>query len=307
MPEPGVPARRAPIPYGIPPDGYRLSDETRVGAVRLQVSDLERSVEFYRAVLGLRVVNTETTAGKTVRALTPHEGQRPIIYLRSREGVIPPPRRGAFGLFHFAVRLPDRAALGRFVAHLSDLGAAFGAGDHLVSEAIYLHDPDGLGIEVYSDRPREAWEHLDGQLVMATEPLDIDGLRRAGRPGAWEGSPAGTVIGHIHLHVGSLADAEAFYHSGLGLDKTVWNYPGALFFSAGGYHHHLGTNTWSAGPSPQPHHAQLLEWELIVPRRDDAAAAARSLRAAGYDADEAENAWTTADPWGTRLRIVSER
>jgi catechol 2,3-dioxygenase len=119
--------------------------------------------------------------------------------------------------------------------------------------------------------------------------------------------PAGTVIGHVHLHVGDLAAAAAFYHAALGFDKVVWDYPGALFMSAGGYHHHLGTNTWSPGPAAAEDQARLLSWELVVPRREDAADAARSLSRAGFSATEedASGAWRADDPWGTTLRIIS--
>src|SRR5206468_12378835 len=129
------------------------------------------------------------------------------------------------------------------------------------------------------------WKHQDRQLVMTTVPLDVESVLHAATEsqggGSWTGMPAGTVIGHVHLHVGDLETAAAFYHTGLGLDKTVWNYPGALFLSAGGYHHHLGTNTWAVGAPPAgPEDARLLEWEVVVPSGSDASAAARSLTGA---------------------------
>jgi catechol 2,3-dioxygenase len=114
-------------------------------------------------------------------------------------------------------------------------------------------------------------------------------------------------MGHVHLHVGSIHTAEAFYHRAIGFDKTVWSYPGALFMSAAGYHHHLGTNVWSPGPAPAPDQAQLLEWQLVVPSPDDVAAAGQSLRAADYDADDTSHGLLSADPWGTRVRIVGAR
>jgi catechol 2,3-dioxygenase len=111
----------------------------------------------------------------------------------------------------------------------------------------------------------------------------------------------------VHLHVGSLEEGEAFYHRALGFEKMVWSYPGALFLAAGGYHHHLGTNVWAAGPSPERKEAQLLHWELVLPSDEAAAGAAESLRAAGYTADRADGGWSAADPWGTRVRIVTRR
>jgi catechol 2,3-dioxygenase len=176
-----------------------------------------------------------------------------------------------------------------------------------VSEAIYLTDPDGLGIEVYADRPRSEWRYRGGQLAMATEPLDAQALVAAGDGKAWAGTPAQTVMGHVHLHVADLGAAEAFYHVGLGLDKVVWDYPGALFLSAGGYHHHLGTNTWSASVAPARDQARLLSWDLEVPTIADAEAAARSLESAGHEVERQGDVRVAADPWGTTLRLVARR
>jgi catechol 2,3-dioxygenase len=287
--------------YGIAPPGFRLPDQTHVGAVRLQVSDVQRSVNFYGDVLGLRVLSR--SAEVTVLGA---DEDHPLVELHEKPGIAPAPRRGAFGLYHFAILLPDRPSLGRFTAHLAARHARAGMADHLVSEALYLTDPDGLGIEVYADRPRSAWQHAGRQLAMATDPLDVNGLIAAGGDRAWEGAPAGTTMGHVHLHVGSIEQAEAFYHAGLGLEKMVWSYPGALFLAAGGYHHHLGTNTWAPGPSAADDQARLLEWELIVPRPADASDAARSLQTAGYDARDTGTGWIVADPWGTRLRIRAD-
>jgi len=296
--------------YGIHPTGYRLPAALAVGAVRLQVGDLERSLAWYGEVLGLRVLSRDDAGRARVARLAAHGDERVLVELRERPGARPVPRRGRLGLYHFAILLPDRAALGRFVAHLGRIGERVGASDHLVSEALYLHDPDGLGIEVYADRPREAWrthpEAEGPQLVMATEPLDVDAVVRAAGGAAWDGMPAGTVMGHVHLHVGDIAEARAFYPEALGLDVVVWSYPGALFLSAGGYHHHLGLNTW-AGPGALPaaeDEAKLLEWTLHLPSTDDVRAAARSLEAAGHAARDAANgAVTVADPWGTVLRL----
>jgi catechol 2,3-dioxygenase len=286
--------------HGIVPAGFRLPAETAVGAVDLLVSDLARSVEYYETVVGLRVVS-RTAAMATLAA---HGDDRPLVRLETRPGVRPL-ASPALGLYHFAILVPDRPSLGRFLAHLARVGARAGMSDHLVSEAIYLTDPDGLGIEVYADRPRSAWRYSGRQLEMSTLPLDARNLIAAGGSEPWTGMPAGTVIGHVHLHVADLAEAEAFYHSALGFDKVVWGYPGALFLSAGGYHHHLGTNTWSPGPPPSSDHARLLSWDIVVPGAEDARAAASSLEAAGYPVTPAGRTWTAIDPWGTPLRLVA--
>mgnify|MGYP001315101858 FL=1 len=288
---------------GIGPPAYRLPVATRVGAVRLQVVDLDRSIEYYTSVIGLNVLSSASATA----VLGVAKAADPLVELQCPAGVRPTARRGRFGLYHFAILLPDRAALGRFTAHLAASQVRFGMADHLVSEALYLTDPDGLGIEVYADRSRALWRYHDGELMMATEPLDLNGLVTAAAGSGWTGVPAGTTIGHLHLHVGDLDLADAFYRMGLGFDKTVWSYPGALFFSAGGYHHHLGTNTWAPGPAARDDEARLLTWELVVPTAGDARAAAASLIGSGYDACRDEQGrWWADDPWGTRVLIRTD-
>ena len=253
------------LEYGIAPPQHRLPEALTLGRVRLQVSDLARSLAFYTEVLGLRVLNEQPS-----EAVLGAADGTPLVELHAVPGTRPVPPRGRLGLFHFAILLPDREALGRFITHLSAIGARAGASDHLVSEALYLNDPDGLGIEVYSDRPRSAWRHEARQLAMATEPLDLRSLVQAAGTATWTGMPAGTVMGHLHLHVGDIDAASRFYHDALGLDRIVWNYPGALFLSAGGYHHHLGLNTWAAGAPPAgPADARLLSWEMHLPGSND--------------------------------------
>lgn len=289
------------ISYGIAPEGYRLPIETKLGAVRLQISNLEKSLDYYERVLGFRVM--ERSDGLAMLGVD--DSNDALIELRELPGARAVPRRGLLGLYHFAILLPDRASLGRFLVHLISLGIQPGMSDHLVSEALYLSDPDGLGIEVYADRPRAEWAVLDRQLTMATNPLDARSLIREANGERWAGMPPGTKVGHVHLYVGDIAQAEAFYHRGLGLDKVVWSYPGALFLSAGGYHHHLGTNTWAAGAPPaSDQDARLLEWTVIVPSSDDAAAAARNIESRGYSVASSKGSWTATDPWGTTLRLI---
>jgi catechol 2,3-dioxygenase len=283
--------------YGIRPPDFRLPDETRLGPVRLQVADIARSTAFYQRVLGFEVIQDDRqTARLRVPAAADH-----LVELRQRSGAKPVPRAGVLGLYHFAILLPARAALGRFVRHLVEAGAQFAAADHLVSEAVYLWDPDGLGIEVYADRPREAWRSNGRELTMTTERLDVQNLMQAGGAFPWDGLPTGTTLGHMHLSVGDLAAARRFYHDALGFELTVWSYPGALFMSAGGYHHHLGANTWAPGARlATENDARLLEWQLTLPRPADVQSAETSLRAAGYDVRDG----VATDPWGTDLRLT---
>ena len=288
--------------FTVPPPAYQLPDELRLGRVRLQVSDLERSIAYYERVIGLRVIERSPSSA----ALGARDDDATIVELRERAGATPVPRRGRLGLYHFAILLPERAALGRFVAHLASLGENAGMSDHLVSEAIYLSDPDGLGIEVYADRPRNTWRTQGRSIAMATLPLDAQALMRAGGGESWAGAPNGTRIGHVHLHVSDLEKAASFYHTGLGLDKVVIDFPGALFLSAGGYHHHLGTNTWAAGAAPATDaDARLLEWTVQVPSEKDVYEATQSLAAGGHELAQDGQDAVSADPWGTRVRITT--
>lgn len=287
---------------GVSPSGYRLPGSTHVGRVRLRIANLHRSLSFYQSVLGLRVIDRST--GRAV--MGPAGGGAAILELEEKPDAKPLSRRGHIGLYHFAVLLPTRQALGQFLQHISELGVHAGMSDHFVSEAIYLQDPDGLGIEVYADRPRSAWRYdQDKQISMTTAPLNVQDLLRATGGTQWSGAPAGTTIGHIHLHVRDLAKAEAFYHEALGLDKVVWNYPGALFLSAGGYHHHLGTNTWAAAsPTPSEDDARLIDWELVLPSQDELQRVEASLTKHGYATTQSGGALFVNDPWGTTLRLV---
>jgi len=295
------------IQYGVRPSRYRLPEKTRLGPVRLQISDLNRSLEYYERVMGFRVIEKKSDRAN----LAAHGDDTVLIELVERKGARAIPRRGRLGLYHYAILLPDRVSLGKFLVHLSELAVYAGMSDHLVSEALYLTDPDGLGIEVYADRPRNQWKFQEGQLTMATNPLNVPDLVAATKGEKWTGMPAGTIVGHVHLYVGDIDQAASFFHEGLGLDKVVWSYPGALFLSAGGYHHHLGTNTWAAGaPLADENDARLLEWTVIVPSASDAADAARSIEAAGHtvkqtpgDGTRAES-WLATDPWGTNVRIT---
>lgn len=303
-----TPELATPGSYGEAPAGFRLPEGTRLGRVRLQVADLERSLGFYEHTLGFRILRRD---GATA-VLAAEGDDRPLIELRELVGARPMPPRGRLGLYHFAILLPDRSSLGRFVRHLGDIGARAGAGDHLVSEAFYLSDPDGLGIEVYADRPRSSWRRIGRELMMATDPVDVPGLVRAAGAEPWGGMPAGTTIGHVHLHVGDTALASGFFAEGLGFDRMVWRYPGALFFGASGYHHHLGANTWAGSHAPLPtdDDARLLEWTIELPDAGSLAAVAENLRRAGFPAapgpgDAEPTQIVSRDPWGTALRLVA--
>jgi len=307
--------------YGISPPGIRLPSTTRPGPVRLRVADLDRSLAFYRRVLGLVEVDTDWDAG-----LAPEGAGEALVHLVERPGARPVTPSGRLGLFHYALLVPDRTCLARFVLRLREVGVRAGMSDHHVSEAVYLSDPDGLGIEVYADRPRSQWRTRGRQLFMTTEPLDLDDLlREAGaedgpgvhrRPGAPAAEPApdvdgalpaGTRVGHVHLHVADMTAAAAFYHDTLGFDKVVWDYPGALFMSAGGYHHHVGINTWAKGaPPPAEDDARLLAWTLLLPGAASVEALAGRASAAGYPVVRGADGVVVEDPWGTAVEVRSQ-
>jgi catechol 2,3-dioxygenase len=241
-----------------------LARETAMGAVALTVSDLGRARAFYEDVLGLHGRRRDDG---DVELGAP--GGPPLVVLRGdRDAPARDPR--ATGLFHLAILFPTRLDLAHVLGRIAQARHPLtGASDHLVSEAIYLHDPDGNGIELYRDRPRADWQRdEDGAIAMATLPLDLrDVLGELGEDAPAQRVPGGTRMGHVHLQVGDIPATEAFYHRVLGFDVTVRSYPGALFVSAGGYHHHLGLNIWnSAGSSaPTPGSVGLRSYEVVVP------------------------------------------
>ncbi len=291
---------QAATAMGMQAPGDRLPASTHIGRVRLAVSNLERSVVFYSDVIGLQVLDV---LGSVVRL---GAGGRAILELESLPDVQPLGRGKRLGLYHTAFLLPSRTDLSAFVQHLSRRRVPFGAADHLVSEALYLVDPDGLEVEVYADRPREAWPYEGPELRMATQPVRWAEMPPVAED-AWQGAPAGTTVGHIHLYVGDLQAAAEFYHHGLGLDITTRRFPGALFTSAGGYHHHVGLNTWAAAsPIASKTDARLLHWELVLPADADVEAASARLRSGGFEETvPADASRAFADPWGIRVALVS--
>lgn len=177
-----------------------------MGAVRLQVTNLDRSLAYYTSTIGL-----ELRAQTHARAVLHASGEpQPLLVLEEHAGARRVPRGGLLGLYHFAILLPDQLHLGRYVRHLATTGVRFSAADHFVSEALYLWDPDGLGIEVYADRPRDTWRMRGNELVMTTESLDLHALVDAAGPESWHGMPPGTTMGHMHLSVGDLETARAY-------------------------------------------------------------------------------------------------
>ena len=267
---------------------------TTMGRVALVVADLARSLDYYQNSIGLKVLDQSAQ-----HASLGVEG-RELLWLQAQPGAKPFPQRGHSGLYHYAILLPSRAALGVELRHLAESRTPIGgASDHGVSEALYLTDPDGHGIEIYRDRPREEWpRRKDGELAMVTDPLDAQGLVAAGEGQSWAGMPADTVMGHVHLHVSQLAAAQEFYVNQVGFD-LIQNYGGqASFVSAGGYLHHLGMNVWAGvGVPPAPEdRARLLWYEVVLPDSDALEATLAQLRATGASVELREMGWLVRDP-----------
>jgi catechol 2,3-dioxygenase len=282
------------LPSGIDP-------ATQVGMVALTVASLERSLRFYTDIFGFTLLDQK--AGEATLG-TPSS---PLLLLREEPGARPWPhdRYAYTGLYHFAVLVPTRRDLGRWLRHWLQLGLPLpGQGDHLVSEALYISDPDGNGIEIYRDRPRSEWHWDNGQVRMAVDPVDIRGVLAEAETDdePWAGFPDGTRIGHIHLQIGDVPQAKVFYHDVLGFD-IVATMPSALFVSAGGYHHHIGMNTWhSRNASPAPAGtAGLRFFTLEIPSEEARAAIAARLTAAGIPSTQTPDAVIVQDPWQNTL------
>ncbi len=280
---------------------YVLPTYTHVGRIQLKVSDMDNALEFYGGFLGFQVTQQDGQAAE----LAPSESTDALILLQAIPNAQPKPPRTT-GLYHAAIRLPDRPSLGALLRRLLEQRYPLqGAADHLVSEAIYLADPDGNGLELYADRPRAEWPRLDNEIAMATDPLDAEGLLRDASPG-WNGIHPGTDIGHMHLHVSDLARAEAFYCELLGFEVTLRGYPGALFVSAGGYHHHLGLNVWAGigAPAPPPQAVGLGYFQIAVPDAGPRQVLLDRVSAAELDTREGSNgALLISDPDGNQIAI----
>jgi catechol 2,3-dioxygenase len=298
------------------PSTPSIATGTTIGTVRLTVADLDRSRSFYQRALGMTAV--EEPGGIVAlgtRAIRNSEAAAPPLLELRGDRSAPPVDHRRTGLFHFAVLVPTRRDLAISVMRLATARASLtGASDHLVSEALYLDDPDGNGIEIYRDRERSEWPHEGGRLRMATLPLDIDGLLSTELAGASPTAatlgdsalPSGTTIGHVHLQVADLHEAEAFYHGVLGFDVMVRDYPGALFVSAGGYHHHLGLNTWrSAGaPAPPPEAAGLRSFQVRLGDETALAEVLARVEAADVHRVQLDGGTLVRDPSGNGVLLT---
>jgi catechol 2,3-dioxygenase len=290
-----------PEEIGVQPPRYQISNDVQLGIVRLQIADLERSLEYYQKVIGFKVKSRDDTLGNRSARLATLGGEV-LLELVEKPGVRFAPHRGRLGIYHFALLLPARGDLGRFLANALTFGHV-GQSDHHYSEATYLVDPDGITIEVYRDRPRAEWRVTkEGEVFGGSDPLDLAALNEAAGQEPWQGLPNGTIMGHLHFYVGNLQQAEAFYHAGLGFSKMTWNFPGALFMGANGYHHHIGSNIWAAGSNPSTDDdARLLTWDLLLPDQTQLGLLEQNLKHFGVEITAIEGGFSCSDAWGIRV------
>lgn len=264
--------------------------------VNLKVQNLERSLLFYKEVVGFKVLEqTERTASLTA------DGKTVLLNLDQPEDIVPKTGRTT-GLYHFALLLPERADLANIVQHFSEIGLRIGSSDHLVSEALYFSDPDGNGIEIYTDRPASDWNWTNNEVNMAVDPLDFNDLLSVKRDHPWIGLPAQTVMGHIHLHVSELAKTEEFYTKGLGFDVVCRYGSQALFISTGKYHHHIGLNTWNGvgAPPPAANRTGMKSYTLMLPSQEKRIEIVERLKEIGAPVTKG---FMTEDPSGNRISL----
>lgn len=281
----------------------KLPAATHMGVVTLTVSDPEASVQYYTEIIGLKVL--EQNPDRIVLGA----GQTPLLHLDSPPGVQRPTARTT-GLYHLAILVPSRADLGRVILNFIERQHSLdGVADHLVSEALYLSDPDGNGIEIYRDRQRDEWKWDGDRVRMATDPLDVDGvIASVPDPDApFTGLPEGTIMGHVHLRIADVEQARAFYVDTLGFD-IVAEWHGAVFVSAGGYHHHLGLNMWqSRGAPPAPDNSTgLREFEMVLPDAASVQALAGRLSAQAITYEQQGDDLLFDDPFSNHIRVTTQ-
>ncbi|MFC7686806.1 VOC family protein [Ureibacillus sp. GCM10028918] len=287
------------------PTHFHKKPNMYVSHVQLKVSNLERSIDYYKSVIGFHVLEQTTTS-----AVLTFDGSTSLLSLEEVPNALPL-RRGQTGLYHFALLLPTRKDLGNFIQHIIQQNVRAGAGDHHVSEAFYLNDPDGNGIEVYADRPEQEWLwHDDGMVYMTTEQVDVQSVLRDA-DGTWNGIPYETVMGHIHLSVANLEESEKFYTQALGYEIVTRYGNQALFISSGKYHHHIGLNTWeSLGGTQIPENGVgLKSFTIVLDNESQANKIKDDLALIGAKVEQFEGAskfggaqaFSTVDPSGIRI------
>jgi len=281
---------------------FTIHSQTSLGTVKLNISNLARSITFYEKIIGLKVLSqTEHTAKMTV------DGTTVLLELVQVDDPYTGTKRGHTGLYHFAILLPNRKELSKILRHLIANQIAIGQADHLVSEALYLSDPDQNGIEIYRDRPRSEWEYSEnGMVKMASDPIDWESLLAESEDEPFLGLSEQSIIGHIHLHVSSLEKAKDYYVDVLGFTlESDWSMNGALFVGAGGYHHHIGLNIWNGrGGSPLPSNATGIHYFTIcISSAEQLEQIAGRIEEAEYLVERVVHSLYTVDPFGISIQF----
>ncbi|WP_096188106.1 VOC family protein [Evansella halocellulosilytica] len=283
---------------------FQIHEDTQLGEVKLKVSNIEKSSQFYKEIIGFRILEKKRDS-VTLTA----DGNKSLLVLKEVPNAVVLPPRSATGLYHFAILLPERKDLGNVYEHLLQHNIRLGSSDHYVSEAIYLSDPDGNGIELYHDRPRDHWlkdEH--GNYIMTVDPLNENSLLEAGGGEQWERLPENTKIGHIHLHVNDLHQSRKFYKDVLGFDTTVENDKrmGMLFHGAGGYHHHIGLNIWAGADAPNPPERAvgIARYTIVLPNEDAFENVRKNINTYHYQYEIQERSLFITDPAQVNIQLT---
>ncbi|WP_298832797.1 VOC family protein [uncultured Planococcus sp.] len=273
---------------------------TYVGEVGLKVMDLKRMKQFYQEIIGFDVISEEQNYVEL------GSGGKVLVKLEAVEGVTSKQGRYA-GLYHFAILLPTREDLGKILVHLHQQGIQLGSSDHLVSEALYLSDPEGNGIEIYRDREPEQWNWSNDEVSMTVDPIDAQGLVEAAQSSSepWKGMPETTVMGHIHLHVSNLVEARDFYVEALGFEVVSSLGGQALFLADQKYHHHIGMNVWNgAGIPALPEKEAGLHYYTLIMDEEKRKELGKKLQTMGTEIVERDNYWEVKDPSGNAIRLL---
>jgi len=279
---------------------FHQKPATFVEHVRIKVTNLERSLKYYQDIIGFDILEQTSHTAKLTA-----DGKTSILSLEQPENVVPKQGRTT-GLYHFAILLPKKSDLANIVVHLAEKGIRIGSSDHLVSEALYLFDPDGNEIEIYIDRDPSEWIWNGEEVAMTVDPLDFDNLLKNAKTGITWKMPEDTIMGHVHLHVADLVKTEEFYVQGLGFEVVNRYGKQALFLSTAKYHHHVGVNTWNGVGAPQPpeNSVGMEFFKLIFPDEEAIKVTLENLQKTGAPVEEENGSYITYDPSGNRIELA---